>query len=263
MKIQKEFFDNDVYFLQTISDRILVNDNYNGILIYDFNLKLINKIFLFDQMVISSSINNNSQILLFCEENECIVYINLNSFKYKVIDARGFDNIFFKKLYLWEEKKVFLEYSMLFWEIDLIKGTIQSLNKDYVNKYQPSFFEESIRLNKFQIYKLFLSERKLITRKDRLNLNISNLTQTITDIFEFEEEQYHDFEMLSDVFIKISESKVQVIKESQVYTNIYAATGYYYLTGKIMQAENVYWVYLLRGNCSNEMNTIIERYCIN
>lgn len=263
MKIQRDFFNNDVYFLEIVKDRILINDNYNGILIYDYNLKLIKKIFLFDQMVISSSIKNNSQILLFCKENECIVYIDLDSFEYKVIDTKGFGDIFFQMLYLWEEKKVLLEYSMLFWEIDLIEGKVQSIDKDYVYKYQPSFLEQSIRFGELKIYKLFLSERKIIIRKDRLNLILSNVANTITEIFEFEEEQYHDFEILSDIFIKISESKVEMIKDSRTYTNIYAAAGYCYLTGKIVQVENVYWVYLLCGNSSNELNTVIERYRIN
>jgi len=39
----KEFVqrDNDVYFFQTVSDKIIINDNYVGLLILDSDLNLI------------------------------------------------------------------------------------------------------------------------------------------------------------------------------------------------------------------------------
>ena len=40
-KILKE---NDTYFLQVVKDKIIINDNYEGIIIYDDNLNVVSKI---------------------------------------------------------------------------------------------------------------------------------------------------------------------------------------------------------------------------
>jgi len=82
----KEFVqrDNDVYFFQTVSDKIIINDNYVGLLILDSDLNLIKRLAIFDGITIYSSFFNNSneEILLFCPDNECIVYVNIRSYEY-------------------------------------------------------------------------------------------------------------------------------------------------------------------------------------
>lgn len=96
--------DNDIYFINTISNKIIINDNYNGILILDTNLKLIKQLKIFEDITIYSSFINNitEEILLFCPDNECMVYVNILKYEYKVIYLKNeFEKLIFTNLYEW------------------------------------------------------------------------------------------------------------------------------------------------------------------
>lgn len=100
----KEFTQNDIYFMEVLSDKIIINDNYNGILVFDKNLELIKKLEIFEDITIYYSFVNNigGEILLFCPDNECIVYINIETYEYEVIYLKnGLENLIFSNLYEW------------------------------------------------------------------------------------------------------------------------------------------------------------------
>lgn len=84
MLISKKEFkqnDNDIYFMEVVLDKIVVNDNYEGILIFDDNLNLVKKLKLLEDMIVYKSYINKAkmEMLLFCVDNQCMVYIVLLS----------------------------------------------------------------------------------------------------------------------------------------------------------------------------------------
>ncbi|NYC30620.1 hypothetical protein [Clostridium saccharobutylicum] len=107
----KEFIKNDIYFMEVLSDKIIINDNYNGILVFDKNLELIKKLEIFEDITIYYSFVNNigGEILLFCPNNECIVYINIETYEYEVIYLKnGLENLIFSNLYEWNDNGLIL-----------------------------------------------------------------------------------------------------------------------------------------------------------
>ena len=94
-KEQTIIMDKDIYFIEKVGDRIVTNDNYVGILIFDYNLNLIENINMFDDMIVSSWISNNTAILLFCEDNNCIVFVDAYTLEHEVIEVRKCDKFFF------------------------------------------------------------------------------------------------------------------------------------------------------------------------
>ena len=77
MKLERELTDNDVYFIAVVQDKIIVNDNYDGILIFNHDLEVIKRCRLFNDMVIDTSFVKNNEIVFHCYENRCFIHLNI------------------------------------------------------------------------------------------------------------------------------------------------------------------------------------------
>lgn len=71
--------NKDIYFLQVVGDKIIVNNNYEGISVYDKELNKIKDIKLYDEIIIYNSIViNEKELLLICPDDEKKVHVNVN-----------------------------------------------------------------------------------------------------------------------------------------------------------------------------------------
>lgn len=85
--LEKIIRENDTYFLEILENRIIINDNYHGILIFDFEMNFIKAINIFEDIVVYDSyVISNKELILFCPENEKMVYIDFKEDISKVID---------------------------------------------------------------------------------------------------------------------------------------------------------------------------------
>ena len=85
--LEKIIRENDTYFLEILENRIIINDNYHGILIFDFEMNFIKAINIFEDIVVYDSyVISNKELILFCPENEKMVYIDFKEEISKVID---------------------------------------------------------------------------------------------------------------------------------------------------------------------------------
>lgn len=85
--LEKIIRENDTYFLEILENRIIINDNYHGILIFDFGMNFIKAINIFEDIVVYDSyVISNKELILFCPENEKMVYIDCKKNISKVID---------------------------------------------------------------------------------------------------------------------------------------------------------------------------------
>ena len=74
----KNFYDNDIYFMKRIGNTIIINNNYEGILILDSELNTIKEEKLLDDLLISDCFvnQNTKEIMLYAYENNCFVYLD-------------------------------------------------------------------------------------------------------------------------------------------------------------------------------------------
>jgi len=137
--------ENDVYFMQAVQDKIIINYGYGGIEILDCNLKSIKKINIFDDIVIHSTYVNSksNELLLYCPENGCFVYVNLNDYSTKTILIEDdLENAFFSTIYLWQEDVIIINlYCMSFVKIDLKKECIEIIEDKKVMEMYPVFYK--------------------------------------------------------------------------------------------------------------------------
>ena len=94
--LEKIIRDNDTYFLEILENKIIINDNYHGILIFDLEMNFKKAINIFEDIVVYDSyVINNEELILFCPENEKMVYVDCEENTSKVIDIdEELSNIF-------------------------------------------------------------------------------------------------------------------------------------------------------------------------
>jgi len=95
--------------------------------------------------------NSNEEILLFCPDNECIVYVNIRSYEYSVIHlTNGLENLVFSTLYEWNDNGLILTtYNNEFYSICVSKKSIKKIR------------DEEIAIKYTELYK-FLQEARNI-----------------------------------------------------------------------------------------------------
>lgn len=76
MELKKEWEENDIYFMEVLEDKLIINDNYNGISVYDSSPNLIKTIEFMDGFLIESSVKKGNEIMLICPENGSLVYLS-------------------------------------------------------------------------------------------------------------------------------------------------------------------------------------------
>jgi hypothetical protein len=118
--------ENDIYFLEVISSKIVINNNYKGIIILSQDLEILKEVDIFDDIMIYSGYINeiSEELLLFCPENECLVYVNINTYEWKVINICGnLNNIVFSPVYMWDINELILStYNGDFYSICIKQG---------------------------------------------------------------------------------------------------------------------------------------------
>ncbi|MED4732220.1 hypothetical protein P9597_29695 [Aneurinibacillus migulanus] len=140
IKIKKHKVNMDVYFVELFQELIVLNNDYGGISVLDHNFKLLKEIKIMDNMLIYSSYKNvvTNELVLYCSDNNSLVYIDLNKFICKkLVVHTELHN--FSKYYYWKEKEiVFVTYDGDFFKYNTEKNTLLSEN---ISKIKMEYFE--------------------------------------------------------------------------------------------------------------------------
>ncbi len=119
--------NNDVYILDIVGNYILINNNYRGISIFNINLEKVKDIPIFEDLVIYSVYKDfiGEKILLYCPDNECIIYVNLELSDFNIIPLSNQD-IIFSPIYYWNENLIILiTYTNEFYILDIEKRVVR------------------------------------------------------------------------------------------------------------------------------------------
>ncbi|KOF57062.1 MULTISPECIES: hypothetical protein [Clostridium] len=172
--------ENDIYFMETVLDKIIINDGYEGIEVLDCNLKLVRKINIFKDIVIHYSyVNSKSdEIILFCPENGCFVHINLNNYDVKTIFIKNtLKNVIFSKVYLWYDNDIIILdlYNMTFIRMDLNKGNLEILKEEEIMGLYPSFYRFCNYINIKSVIDIASKNYKAIVQNGNNEFFVYNL----------------------------------------------------------------------------------------
>lgn len=252
-----EFSDNDVYFMEVLEDIVVINDNYQGILLLNSSLEQIGSVKIFERLCIDSSFWQGKKLLLSCPENDCLVYLDFGSNEKKMISLKGFEEWIFSPLYIWQQDRVIVsDYSGHFADVDLQKGQIYGIHIEDL-AYQ-ELREDILKLRDFQICKICKDKKRAIVSFRGSKIGLIDYAEGVKVACAFEAEPYHDYEWNEDYIAKIGEDKVEIIHENDRL--FYCPTkGYYFLRGKIAGKGAGKSLFLLSGLKSDSEKSRIDR----
>ena len=225
---------NDMYFFRIVDKTIIINDNYSGVLILNDNFAILKTLKLLEGIVIYSSYINsiNKEILLYCPDNEAIVYINLKNYMYKVLQLRkGVENLILINLFEWNENNILLYTNNLeFIKINITKETIEQVDCNNEN-IDPLSYRLLNFKKEHEVIKIFQDEQVAVI-KDKGNLNIFNYNNQNSFVIN-KDESFIDIEYKEGIFALIKEESIKLVSNS-CEKIIYPDNNYIFLKAGII-----------------------------
>jgi len=136
--------DNDTYFMESVGDRVVINKNYEGILVLDNQLTGMNEIPLFPGLKIYSSLYSHAQnsIMLLCPENDCLVFADLKAGHYDILPIEKHEiGVFNTRLYIWYDDIILLSTpDGVFYEYVLGGNKLAELDGEEIDNDYPKFY---------------------------------------------------------------------------------------------------------------------------
>ena len=123
----------DIYFLQVVGDKIVLNDDYEGLCILDSNLQAIKKIKINQDIVIYNSVVvSEKEVLLNCIENGIMFIVNIETDEIKKIHFPDMlKNEILLKMTKKEENAVILKtYKNHFYRMNMGDMTFERVDND-------------------------------------------------------------------------------------------------------------------------------------
>lgn len=264
MKIENKYSNNDIYFIEIVQDKIIINDNYDGIIILDSQFNIIKKIKLLDDMVIDTSFSKNNEIILYCYENRCFIYLDINTYVYNIISLNSdYSEMSFLSLYEWHNDELILlaESGKILVRIDLLTYTV----KKYCNDSRLfSVYQDFEKLNKLFLHKVYPEKQiAIIEKDDTLEIinykNQSLLTKIMIDIKNID---FYDVEVINEFIVLVDEYKI-IVSNSTKNINLFPTTnGYRFLRCKFICFNEE--IFLIVLSCCDADSSLckLERYTI-
>lgn len=251
-----EFQNNDIYFMEILEEMIVINDNYRGLFVLNSRFKKICEIELFEGLTIYSSFKYKSKLLLFCSENNCLVYVDLNLMQNKIIPLSGFENWIFSPLYIWNQNAVVLsDYKGNVVRVDLENCRIHI--PDTQDVMYRSIKADNEKWKGYQIHKIYREKKKAILIEQNQIVKLVDYSHDMRIIGEFKKGEFYDFEWENGYFTMVSENKVILVHDGKS-TSFKPEQSYNFFRGKIMSKKKDV-LFLLSAMKSHLNNSKIQK----
>ena len=262
----KDIFEedkNDIYFLEIVGDKVVINDNYKGILIFDDRFNLVKKIDIFEEIIVDFTIKGKNGILFFCCNKEILLYLVRETLQYSIIYLKDFCDGIFSPLYIWENDFVLLsDYKGNMAKIDLKKEKLSLVEAKAieVKRFENLYMD----LRKLHVLKNDEIKKIAFVKKENDLIELVNYEDEIQTIYKLREGKFHDFEYEGNYISAIGEDETCVIDiKSGKIQKCYSENGWYMMRGKFMIKKDKIFFFLLEGNKADELSVKIIKYIVN
>ena len=249
--------DNDLYFLEVVGGRIIINDNYKGVIILDEDFNELYKLSIFTDFAVDLSFKKADCIVICCYEKHCFVCVDVYTLEYQVIPfSSRMKNMFFQNYYIWKEDILILmadngssivQIDLKSFEIILIKDT------EMMGQYK--VFKE---FNNFLCYKTYADENCVLVESssDIFLIDCQNGTRSFKGHHLID---FHDIEVFCEYVLQISETKI-LISNTEENIELFPSTpNYRFLRAKFVRHESNLFLVLLSCSNSNSQLAKLEK----
>jgi hypothetical protein len=263
MRSEKKFSNNDIYLIEVVSDKIVINDNYEGILFLDSSLNIIKGLKLFDGLVIETAYTNDKDIVLWCFENRCLVHINASSHDFQIIPlGEELQEKAFLAFCEWVENGLVLvaDDGNVLAYVDFLDSTVSLVTQEALEKASFSAHNDWKELSKSLVHKVYPNDFCAIVESDNTTriVDYRNGTETVLTVMPG---NFYDIEVLAGCVVQVSEELVSVSYGEKCVV-LYPSPGDRYYYGRFITTDEVGYLLLLSSSNWDSSKCKIEKYPI-
>lgn len=258
----KRFFkNNDIYILETYNDTIIINYNYQGLLILDNVLCIQKKLIFLQEASIYHLYKqcNGNNLMLYLPDNHQIIFVDIKTSDHFALSLpEVFNKEILSSNYYWNDNiLILITFDKNFYQFDFSSKTLHQISYGKAKKICLSFFTFFDISTQYDVTKFYPDKESFIFRSnDTIGfLNYQQNTQNIITKFN---QKWHDVEYDNNIFIFIHEKKIELISKKNRFLLI-PCDNFIFLRAKFV--DNNHFV-ILSSNASNPKENLLEMYKI-
>jgi len=257
---------NDVYLLEIIDDKIVINDNYEGIIILDRFFNIIKTIKIFDDLMIWDCYKNfsNEALLLYSYENSCFIHIDIQSWQFSIIRIEEDYEISFSPLCWWKSRDeiILITYKNELFKICLVEKLLIKVSRKYLKDRFPQFYQIWLDYKDVPVIHFFPQDNVLLVQdRSERELIIYNYINTTEERVSYILEDTHDFYYKKGSVLVIHEKQVDFITPHREKFKIPTKDPWVSLRAKFIESESVCFVVLFSNEACPKNEKLIS-YCL-
>jgi len=252
--------NNDIYILETCLDKIIINDNYQGLLLLDTSLNILHAIPITKNLMIYAIYKNHNcqSLILYCPDNEQVILVDLQTFINNITSLpKTLNNQMLSPNYYWHKDTLILTtFDGIFYQLVLKSNKLQQIPYETIKRTYGHFFNFWNQCQNYTILATYPHEASFIFQKDMKTIGFFNYTNNTTSLINNFDKGWHDVEYKNEFFAFIYEEKIELLHKSNK-TVLTPQEHYYFLK---MHFLNENTIVVLSSNISNNLQCIIETY---
>lgn len=260
MKKRKILSGNDTYFLAVTADKIIVNDNYQGLIILNSDLEVIRYLKIIDELIIYSSFCCGEYLVLYCPDVNQLISIDLNTYHYLQFNIEEFSEITFSPVYWYNKGQLILsDYQDLLVEFNLRNGEVHRTNTEAIQMKNALFYQICALQKQYPILKLDWENKTIITSREG-NICFEKIANNkIFPLASFKQDCVHDYECMGDIEMMISETDIGVYRGTAEIDHYLIDQDHSFLRAKFQQDGNTLNIIILNGSKNMDNVDYLEK----
>lgn len=254
---ERIFSNNDIYILNNSKDYIFINENYQGLILFNHGLQVLEEIFIFQDLHMYHVYQkyNGCNLLIYSPEEDQMIFINLKTKKHEVIKIVT-DEIF-SSAYYWKDNILLMVgcdggfYKLCFESYIFRKVTLQD-----AKKISPSFITFSITLRKYHVLKVYSDQQACLVKNSAGQVSFFSYPQQEEVLAKNFSDGWHDVESNNNTFLFIHEKKIEII-HAQGKTILQPSPNYIFLRARFLTANQII---VLSSKPGNSRECLLEVY---
>lgn len=256
---------NNLSFLQVVQNKLVTNDNYIGLQVLSGDLELLDKIPLFEDVLIYSSYvsNRKEELVLYCAENDRMIYVDVNTGSHSIINLEGeLAQVVFPDLYHWvEDSLIIYAYSGEFYKLLMFEQAIVKLDEEEVTENYPFFYDFCMEAQGRGRREVFSNDYQfVVVDETRCTVSLHDYLNKRVYTVPLIGPVPHQVAFEQGLFALVCEDRVTLCSEGGVTAVVELEKKDYFLWARFLRRPEARCIALLSGSKSDALQRSIAVY---
>jgi hypothetical protein len=241
-KYELNISEKDIYALAVVDNIIIINDEYKGIIVFDYSLQQIKSIFILGKPLIYSTYTHytKNEMILYDPDNYFLIWVDIDSGVHTLTSISMLpENIIFSSVYYWNDDEViFTCYGQEAYIFNPREKIIKPIDVYAIEKQYPEFFAFWM-YTKLHVGSYFFPKQQVIINNTREKIQLIEFPSLIKKEFLPPSLEYHDIVYNYDICVFIAEKGIEII-DTKTYerTALIPQQDYRFVRARFMKHDN-------------------------